>query len=429
MTPRALRWLALPLGAAWLLLATAPALAADAGRITGRVVQRTPGGASPAGAEVVLHVFRAQAHTQDRPSQASAEGAFAFDGLETGGDYAYQVTAGFAGTAYASDLLRFAPGETEQRVEVAVFETTDQDPGLRVRRATVLLAAPDSATRTIQAVELATLENPGDRTYLPSATGPAGPMGLLRFPLPPQAGDLRPGPGLDEAEIAQVDRGFATSLPVSPGTREVLFSYRFPYRPGRLVLTRSVPYPTDELRLLLPPAGPTLESPDFQAGEPLQLSGQTYRVYIARDLAAGAQVELTLGSLPGRWPFNLPLDDVPVPVWGALGVTVGALLAAGYALRARGEAPPPGSTTAERRQALVEALAALDDAYAAGRLPEETYHTRRVEAKAELLAVLRATAATPQVLAADAGELDGARRSASSAYRTLAHSTRRERDA
>ena len=56
-------------------------------------------------------------------------------------------------------------------------------------------------------VEVVTLANPSDRTYLPSLNEPAGPMGLLRFSLPEGAGALAPGPGLETGEIIQVDTG------------------------------------------------------------------------------------------------------------------------------------------------------------------------------------------------------------------------------
>lgn len=382
--------LALPVVLITALLAAAdPTLAADFGAIRGRLTNGTAGGGVPADTEVVLHVFRGDVHVEDRPVRSAADGSFSFDALETGGEYAYQVTASYAGVPYASEPLRFGPGEGEKRVELTVYETTDTNPGLRVRRASIILAGVDVGSQTVQAIELVIIENPADRTYLPSLSGPAGPMGLLRFSLPPGAGDLEAGPGLDEANLFQVDRGFATTAPIPPGAKEVLFRYRFPYRPGRLRIERAVPYPTAELQVLVRRDGPSVEGPDLRPAEPLRLAGESYRLYAARDLPAGRPIELVLGDLPGRWPFNVPLDDVPAPAWGGLGVSLALALVAGYARWARRTGPGETSSPGLDRQALVEELATLDEAFAAGKLAEEAYLARRADAKARLVGLLR----------------------------------------
>lgn len=384
------------------------ALAAETGAIQGRLANGTAGGGAPAGAEVVLHVFRGEAHAEDRPLQAASDGSFSFDRLELGAEYTYLVTASYAGLPYSGQPLRFGPGERDKRVELTVYETTDANPGLRVRRATFILTDLDVASQTLQAVELISLENPSDRAYLPTQSGPAGPMGLLRFPLPPEAGDLRPGPGLESAQVFQVDRGFATDAPSPPGTRDIIFSYRFPYQPGRFVLQRSVPYATAELRIVVPPDGPSVEGPDLQPADPVDLGGRRYRVSVARDLPAGQQVAVGFGNLPGRWAFNLPLDDVPAPVWGGFGASLALALVAGYAWRGRRRPPAESRGVRSEPTALLAELAVLDEAFAGGQVSEETYAAQRAEIKARLLELLSVQAATlsePPVNDVAAGEL------------------------
>lgn len=389
-------------GLVWvaLVLGGSPAgLAAETGVIQGRLVNGSAGGAAPAQTEVVLHQFRGEAHAEDRPAQTGPDGAFTFDGVDTSAGLTYQVTASYGGTTYTGDSLEFLAGEREKSLELRVYESTNADPGLRIRRASVILMGADATSQTVQVVELVTFENPSDRTYLPSATGPAGPMGLLRFPLPPQAGSLERGPGLENAEIVQVDRGFAADLPLLPGTRDVLFSYRFPYRAGRVAFPRSVSYPTAELRVLAPRPGPTVASPGLQPGEPLPLGGRTYQVLLARDLSAGRQVEMVFEGLPSRWPLGLPLDAVPIPVWGGVGAALALLVAGGYAWRARRVigAPDAAALATADREALLAALASLDEAYGSGQLAAEPYRARRAEAKARLLDLLRAGGSAPAV--------------------------------
>lgn len=374
-----------------LLLAPAGvSLAQDgSGTIEGRVVNGTFSDGA-ADVEAVLHAFRDEVHAEDVPIRSAPDGGFAFPALETAPAYSYEVTASYGGVNYGSAPVRFGSGEPVQRLEVTVYEPTDSDPGLRVRRANVLLNSPDPATQTLQAIEVVTLENPADRTFQPSASGPAGPMGLLRFPLPPQAGDLRLGPGLDGAEVVQVDRGFATSRVLLPGSTEVVFAYRIPYGPGQpLAWERRTPYPTAELRVLVPSEGLVFESPELQEAAPVQLAGRGYRLYTVQNLEAGGRIGFTVRGLPGRWPFGLPLDSVPAFAWGALGATLAVALAAGFAVRARRRSSLP-SEESDGAEPLAGLLVALEDEFADGRLSAGDYRARRAEMMAQLAPRLRA---------------------------------------
>lgn len=373
-----------------LALATlaAPALAQDdpAGIIRGRLTNGTPGGDIPAAVEVVLHVFRGDGHLEDRPGLSADDGSFVFEGLNSSPLYTYQVSASYAGAPYLSGAVRFA-GETERSVDFSVYETTDADPGLSVRRASVVLLGVDAGSQSLEALEMITIDNPSDHAYLPNQSGPAGPMGLLRFSLPPHAGDLVRGPGLESAEIITVDRGFATTAPVPPGSNDFFFSYRFPYQAGRSRFMRSVPYPTSELQVIAPENGPTVEGPELQRAEMVEIGGRSYRRYTARELPAGSSVELTLADLPGRWPGNLPLDRLPALLWGGLSAGLALAVAAVAAWRFR-QLQEPGAES-PRLVTLIEDIVALDEAYAAGQLPEEIYQQRRAEARARLIRLMR----------------------------------------
>ena len=58
-------------------------------------------------------------------------------------------------------------------------------------------------------------------TFTPSMGGAQGPMGLLRFGLPRNAFDLTMDERLSAFDVIQVDRGFASLLPLPPGSTDV----------------------------------------------------------------------------------------------------------------------------------------------------------------------------------------------------------------
>lgn len=386
------------------LAPTGQAVAQDSsGVIDGQVVNGTSG-AGPSDIEVVLHVVRGETHALDIPSRTTSDGGFAFEGLEADAAYTYQVTASYGQVTYSASPVQLEPGQARRTTEVTVYEPTELDPGLRVRRASLVLNRADPTSQTLQAIELVTLENPSSQTFRPSATGASGPMGLLRFPLPPRAGDLRPGPGLDGAEILQVDRGFATTLPVPPGVTEVVFAYRFPYVPGQpLAWERRTPYPTSELRVLLPDDGVLLQTTALEEAAPLQLDGRGYRLYRGQDLEAGSTIGFTVRGLPGRWPFGLPLDSVPVPAWGALGTTLALALTLGVAMLARRRASMATPAELDETQELAQTLVNLDEVYGAGGLSANDHQARQAEVRARLADRLRTQGVLRPAIAAPPG--------------------------
>ena len=90
-------------------------------------------------------------------------------------------------------------------------------PPLAVSRHAVTILEVDDAARTVAVLERYQLVNGGDAPFVPSTTGSQGPMGLLRFGLPRGAFDLTLDLQLAAHDIIQVDRGFASLMPISPG--------------------------------------------------------------------------------------------------------------------------------------------------------------------------------------------------------------------
>jgi hypothetical protein len=198
-------------------------------------------------------------------------------------------------------------------------------------RAVLVVAAVDARRREVVAHEIVTLVNPSVQTYVP---GPAaGPMGLLRFSLPPGAHDLTPTLGLRAEETVQVDRGFAVLGAVTPGTHEYGFSYRFPYSPGTYAVALTWPYGVEALRVLAPPEGPALGGAQLAPQGATSLDERPYRVWAADALPPGGRLMLELRGLPGPPPAVALLDGVAHP-WAAALVLAGVLLlVAGWRLR------------------------------------------------------------------------------------------------
>jgi hypothetical protein len=189
-----------------------------------------------------------------------------------------------------------------------------------VERHAVAVLRPLTDERALDVLELIVLRNDAATTWQPRANGPEGPMGLLRFSLPPGAGNLRIGGLLRDAEIYPVDRGFATNAAIPPGRTEVTLAYRIAYGASAIVLTKTLPYRTERFELEEP-----IEVAGLAVGfDATDASTPTQRRYVGRDLPARTTITMHLQDLPAAPPPLL----APAVRWGVLALALAAALAA-----------------------------------------------------------------------------------------------------
>lgn len=363
------------------------------GAISGRVVNGTPDGPTPKDLEVVLHRVRGETYEGDQRTRADADGNFSFTGLDTSTDYAYYVVVTYLGVPYSSDGLHFEPGKSAKEVEIKVYETTEADPGLRVSLSAVVVGAAEPSSRMLEMFEVVTLVNPGDRTYVPNSSGPAGPTALVRFYLPPGATDLQFGANINPEDVIQVNLGFAMTSPFAPGPNELHFSYRVPYEGGQYRFERTFPYPVETLRILVPQNITLADVGGLAPGEGVSMGSEQYLLWERRGLKAREQLAFRMEGLrQGSLLESSPISRIPREALGGLGVVLALVAVGGYALRRRSTSQPVEGDDAAFDEDITEELdrlAELDELFAAGNIPQQEYEEERARAKAVLMAQWR----------------------------------------
>ena len=367
------------------------ALADGETSIEGQVVNGTPGGGSVAGLTVVLHQDGMGEHL-DMETTTDSQGRFHLSGVQPVPGFVYAVSVDYQGPLYGHDLDLTAGEATS--VTLTVYDTTDNGDVLRATSVSILFTGVEQRGQWVWALEMATIQNSSDRVYVP---GP-DPTKVLRFGLPPGAEALQVQADFVQGDVLQVDRGFGLTASVPPGDHDILFTYRFPYAESTIPLTRSLPYGTEYLQVLIPQGDVQVTSPQMEGPEPVIIGSLTYQMLTARDLPKGAQMAMTLVGLPqaSLWDrLGQRLEDIPFLYASPVALGLVATLVVAYALlRRRGPRPlsgeRPGSPLAEARQELLQALAALDQRFEGGVLDAQAYAGERRSLLQRLVAVERA---------------------------------------
>lgn len=361
---------------------TTPALAAEigTGKIEGRIINETDGGSSVAGQEITLVVDLNDAEVSTAETEADGEGKFSFDGLSVESGYGYQVKLNYQSADYYSEWLAFAEGKTTRFAEVIVYDSTTSDEAVKVAMAHTIIYVGEGS---LEVKEYLVFVNESDRTYI----GPAedGQGGTLRLHLPDGATELQLGLGLMECCVNINEEGFTEKMPLTPGSREVAYSYRVAYDSGAYTFYQKTNYPLTKLDVLIQGDGIEVVDGELTTGEPLDIGGIIFNHLTGQDLNRGDILVIQLSELP-------QVNKLGNVIWWTvltLVVLVGGLIAV-YVIRKKRPIPVSPKVSSESRiQKLLIELAGLDDSFEAGTISEEDYHQRRDDKKAQLVELMQ----------------------------------------
>ena len=352
------------------------------GIIEGQIVNGTEGDSSVTDQDLTLKTYLDNAEVNAATTKTDTEGRFAFSDLSTEPGYYYQIELTFQQAEYYSEWLSFEEGEISKFTEVIVYDSTTSDEAIKVATAHTIIHVEQG---TLHIEEYFLFINETDRTYIGSKeVSTDGTKETLRFFLPEEATEMQPGYGLMDCCIYDSEGGFIDTMPVLPGNKEVLYSYRVDYKSGAYTFSRNVNYPTAGYALLIDGEGIGVDSNQLVAEEPMDIEGMRFNYFSGSDITSGEVIVAHLSGLPET---NNPGSII----WIAL---VLAVLLGGfgfiYLLRKKRLQPvSPEDSLDQRRQRLLIELAQMDDDFGGGKIPEEAYRKLRAVRKAELVELMQ----------------------------------------
>ena len=360
---------------------------AAVGTIRGVVTNGTPGGELTAGLEVTLSGFDGEQEAYRQSSGVAVDGGYAFSDVPVVAGRIYGLTVAYGGVLYFSEGAHLSGDPAPLDMPVTVFETTTDGASLTIERLHVLFDF--SAADQVQVIELWVVSNAGDRTVVAEPS-----RGILEVTLPEGAADL----GFEDGSIGDryllTSDGFGDTQPVVPGsgTSQFIFSYRLPYD-GTLTFRQESMQPIQAVVVLLPENGVTAQGGGLQDLGAQQMGGQAVHSYGGGAIEAGQALEFEISGKPraeSSAAGNSRWTNTAIGL-GALGVLLIAAglwwfrPSAGHGRRERAAA----TSAADQPEALLRAIADLDDAHDAGSIDAADHQARREALKRRLREQMR----------------------------------------
>ena len=349
-------------------------------RVNGKVqLGRRSGPVPVAGAWVVVHRI---GHDRSGPLDSvrtSRSGAYSIRYRASGDESAmYIAIVSYAGIAYITTPLRL-PRVTGDDAQIIVYDTTSPPFPVRVAGRHFVLTSPgeDGSRRVVEVYELM---NDSTLTVVGSETNPVWraplPAGMTNF-------QLNPASDITSASVKQVGNGLNVFSPVSPGMRQLSFSYTLP--PSAFPLALPIVDSVEVFEVLVQEPAATVEGAGLAEVAPVTQQGQTFRRLLSQDAKRNSVVNLTTPAHVGNFAKR-SVSIVASVIAGAM------LLALAFIVGRRRRVAGPASAAADRIASMVADLAAMDADFerrtAASDVERATFDSKRSALKGRLTAAL-----------------------------------------
>lgn len=394
-----------------LLLWTTPSASAQAatGTIRGTVTNGSLDNKPVPGQTVTLLPVSAAGPGERTTATSAEDGTFVFEGQSTANTQQYVAWVEYEGARYQVGPFQFDANSSEKTVDITIYEPTATDPGINIARNAIVLV-PNPQQRQLGVIELFELVNPAKQAYIgkPAAANTANQRASAIFSLPDGAHDLQILSGIQVNALIQMPGGYADSLPVPPGTHQIVVQYFIDYEDNGLLFTKPFSYDTGEVDVLLVDGKWTLNADGFKPNGTVNEGGQTYQAYQGMNFKAGQPMRLVV---TGAGLTTEQLGNRELIQWG-IGGLIALVVVGGVGvplLRRRRKPkiagtlrPAPAVTAAlaetaehsigareDERQDLLDMIADLDDRHDAGEIGDDEWERLRAAKKAALIELIR----------------------------------------
>jgi mono/diheme cytochrome c family protein len=362
-----------------------PASDVSTGSVYGSIENGTEGADLPHGLMVTFIAFDGNQLVFEEEIPVDADGKFEVQDLEIVPGRIFGALTEYQGVQYFNTAGHMLEDSLSLVLPLTVFETTTDDSSLVIDR--LHLIFDFSIEGVVEVSQLLLMTNAGDRTI-------AGKDGLndIRITLPKDFSNLYFADSPELMHFTEDADGFVMHEAFIPGEAvEVYFSFTLPYERS-LDYQQPVDYPVEAIVILKTQGPPSISGEGLSEVGARDMGGLVMESYRMDPLEQGEVLELRLS---GRHPAQTGSSSTTNLIVGAvaLGLTLIALFFIWWRwYQGRESTVEYDDETAPEephdREALIRAIATLDDRFEAGEITETVYKERREELKRTLKALL-----------------------------------------
>jgi mono/diheme cytochrome c family protein len=365
------------------------------GNITGKVTNGS-GGALPSGLTAILQGYDNMQLAVSQSMPVAGDGSYGFSQIEMPSGRVFVVTVNYNGNSFSSDVAHPTGTATTLDLPVTIYNATTDTSALVVDRLHVFMDF--SKPGVLQVIELFVITNPTNKIVIPPASG----QPVLTYALPKDATNLQFQDSTIGQRYVTTQDGFGDTQPIQPGVDQfqVMFAYDLAYT-DKIDLSLPVnKLPVNAAVIMIENPGVRLSSSLLQDSGEQSVQGMNFHMYSADNLTAGSSLNMTLSGSPSASGQTGGSNSATTNIMIGVAILAVAMIITGLWLYF-GRRPAPklateaaGETThgleiSSDADTLMDAIAALDDLYRAGDLPQDAYQKRRAELKARLVEIFK----------------------------------------
>ncbi len=358
--------------------------------------------------EVRLRAFTVQLEEMySETAPVNADGSFEFLVQNVPPDWVFLADFAYGGLSFNSNAVQVSNAEPVAQMPLFVYEAISDPTVIAIDRLHLILTFAEDR---LLVSELYIFSNLETAVFV----GESGDFnqGTVEVSLPAGAENINFQRGFGTSrdsfiradEVIQTGAGWADTVPLRPGPNSLnlLVNYELPYDDG-LLLAHPLQYPVTGASLLMADVGVVVDDESWIAQGTQATGAGSFLSYMNSDIVAADALNVSLNGRPTQVTDAagnvLPVrDETSELIVG--GLALAGMLAVGFFLVQRWRTAPvlqAAAVTVPRDQtmqpgeddktALLQAIAALDDAYDAGEVEVEAYQTQRQKLKAQLTAI------------------------------------------
>ena len=179
---------------------------------------------------ILRHGRKEQAPVGQLSAQASADGHYAFNGLNRDPNFVYILLARFQNVNYPTDQPFQLQDQPNYQTDITVYDATTADDAIKLERLNLLVVGADQGV--VQFMEMGSVVNSGDRTFVTANPQDQALARALKFALPNGALGVQMQTGFNDQDVIPGPRRCACDQSQKPRAPPVRLSFQVPYGPA-----------------------------------------------------------------------------------------------------------------------------------------------------------------------------------------------------